>query len=170
GIFLVLSARIHADEGLCIMEGPHTRWSKLVPIKVNILAWRIQLNKLPTRHNMSLRGLDIPSISCLVVTTSDYACDGVISPSTLGISSIDLVVTSSLRACDCVTLPEIKVFKQFLKTKFIVKDLEFRLLTGKASFIPLQPIDESHALRDDVTTKSTEEIPKVDGEVTPSQA
>nr|GEY69012.1 60S ribosomal protein L34 [Tanacetum cinerariifolium] len=34
------------------------------PVKVNILAWRIRLNKLPTRHNMSLRGLDIPSISC----------------------------------------------------------------------------------------------------------
>ncbi|GJZ05064.1 RNA-directed DNA polymerase, eukaryota [Tanacetum coccineum] len=66
GIFSVLSARIHIDEGLCIMEGPHTRWSKLVPIKVNILAWRIRLNKLPTRLNMSLRGLDIPSISCPV--------------------------------------------------------------------------------------------------------
>nr|GEW57713.1 hypothetical protein [Tanacetum cinerariifolium] len=43
GIFSVSSARIHVDEGLCIMEGPHTRW-----------------------HNMSLRGLDIPSISCPV--------------------------------------------------------------------------------------------------------
>ncbi|GKC40642.1 hypothetical protein Tco_1053026, partial [Tanacetum coccineum] len=39
GIFSVSSVRIHVDEGLCIMDGPHTRWSKLVPIKVNILAW-----------------------------------------------------------------------------------------------------------------------------------
>nr|GEW90934.1 RNA-directed DNA polymerase, eukaryota, reverse transcriptase zinc-binding domain protein [Tanacetum cinerariifolium] len=66
GIFSVSSARIHVDEGLCIMEGPHNRWSKLVPIKVNILMWMIRLNKLPTRHNMSLRGLDIPYISCPV--------------------------------------------------------------------------------------------------------
>ncbi|GJX50583.1 RNA-directed DNA polymerase, eukaryota [Tanacetum coccineum] len=66
GLFSVSSARFHFDDGLCIMEGPQTRRSKLVPIKVNILAWRIRLNKLPTRHNMSLKGLDIPSISCPV--------------------------------------------------------------------------------------------------------
>ncbi|GJY50806.1 RNA-directed DNA polymerase, eukaryota [Tanacetum coccineum] len=34
------------------------------PIKVNILAWKVCLDKLPTRLNLSLRGIDIPSIIC----------------------------------------------------------------------------------------------------------
>ncbi|GKB78816.1 RNA-directed DNA polymerase, eukaryota [Tanacetum coccineum] len=35
-----------------------------VPIKINILAWKVCLDILPTRFNLSLRGLDIPSILC----------------------------------------------------------------------------------------------------------
>ncbi|GJW93280.1 phospholipase-like protein [Tanacetum coccineum] len=66
GNSLISLARIHVDEGLCLMKGSYTGWSKLVPIKVNILAWRICLNKLPSRFNMSLRGLGIPFISCPV--------------------------------------------------------------------------------------------------------
>ena len=36
----------------------------MVPIKINILAWRVCLDKLPTRLNLSLRGVEIPSIIC----------------------------------------------------------------------------------------------------------
>ncbi|GJR52275.1 RNA-directed DNA polymerase, eukaryota [Tanacetum coccineum] len=64
GVFKVSSARRFIDEGLCDMEGTHTRWIKLVPIKVNVFAWRLASNKLPTRFNMSSRGLEIPSIVC----------------------------------------------------------------------------------------------------------
>nr|GEX05916.1 RNA-directed DNA polymerase, eukaryota [Tanacetum cinerariifolium] len=41
-----------------------TRWLRVIPIKVNVHAWRVCLDKLPTRANLSLRGLDIPSIAC----------------------------------------------------------------------------------------------------------
>ncbi|GJZ70539.1 RNA-directed DNA polymerase, eukaryota [Tanacetum coccineum] len=41
-----------------------TRWVKFIPIKINIFAWRVSLDELPTRLNLSLRGLDIPSIIC----------------------------------------------------------------------------------------------------------
>ncbi|GJX99225.1 RNA-directed DNA polymerase, eukaryota [Tanacetum coccineum] len=41
-----------------------TRWLRVVPIKVNVHAWRVCLDKLPTRANLSLRGVDIPSIAC----------------------------------------------------------------------------------------------------------
>ncbi|GJV12069.1 RNA-directed DNA polymerase, eukaryota [Tanacetum coccineum] len=64
GMFKVASARRFIDEGLSEMEGVQTRWVKLVPIKVNVFAWRLALNKLPTRFNMSSRGLEIPSIVC----------------------------------------------------------------------------------------------------------
>nr|GEY04543.1 reverse transcriptase domain-containing protein [Tanacetum cinerariifolium] len=39
-----------------------TRWIKAVPIKVNVLAWKIKLDYLPTRLNISRRGMDIESI------------------------------------------------------------------------------------------------------------
>ncbi|GKD36618.1 RNA-directed DNA polymerase, eukaryota [Tanacetum coccineum] len=64
GLFSVASARRYIDDILCAWESSPTRWIKSVPIKVNILAWRLSLNKLPTRHNISLRGMDIPSICC----------------------------------------------------------------------------------------------------------
>ncbi|GKD90533.1 RNA-directed DNA polymerase, eukaryota, partial [Tanacetum coccineum] len=41
-----------------------TRWIKAVPIKVNVLAWKIKLDNLPTRLNISRRGMDIDSILC----------------------------------------------------------------------------------------------------------
>ncbi|GKA01200.1 hypothetical protein Tco_0673865 [Tanacetum coccineum] len=66
GVFSVSSARRFIDEGLCVLDGSPTRWLKLIPIKVNILAWRLASNTLPTRFNMSLRGLEVPSIACLV--------------------------------------------------------------------------------------------------------
>ena len=65
GLFSVASARQYIDDVLCAWESAPTRWINLVPIKVNVLAWRLSLNKLPTRHNISLRGMDIQSISDL---------------------------------------------------------------------------------------------------------
>ncbi|GJQ93572.1 RNA-directed DNA polymerase, eukaryota [Tanacetum coccineum] len=41
-----------------------TRWVKVVPIKINIFAWKVSLDKLPSRFNLSLHGIDIPSIMC----------------------------------------------------------------------------------------------------------
>ncbi|GJT14325.1 retrovirus-related pol polyprotein from transposon TNT 1-94 [Tanacetum coccineum] len=43
-----------------------TRWVKVVHIKVNVLAWKISLDGLPTRLNLSRRGLDIQSIMCSI--------------------------------------------------------------------------------------------------------
>nr|GFA91818.1 RNA-directed DNA polymerase, eukaryota [Tanacetum cinerariifolium] len=41
-----------------------TRWVKVIPIKINIFAWRVFLVKLPTRLDLSFRGVDISSILC----------------------------------------------------------------------------------------------------------
>nr|GEW42259.1 RNA-directed DNA polymerase, eukaryota [Tanacetum cinerariifolium] len=41
-----------------------TLWIKCVPIKVNVLAWKIKIEALPTRFNISRRGIDIDSILC----------------------------------------------------------------------------------------------------------
>ncbi|GKE07560.1 RNA-directed DNA polymerase, eukaryota, reverse transcriptase zinc-binding domain protein [Tanacetum coccineum] len=43
-----------------------TKWNKLVPIKVNILCWRIDNRRLPTRVNLDKRGIDLDSVRCPV--------------------------------------------------------------------------------------------------------
>nr|GEU29659.1 RNA-directed DNA polymerase, eukaryota [Tanacetum cinerariifolium] len=42
------------------------RWIKYVPIKVNVNAWKVKLDALPTRFNVSRRGIHIDSIMCAV--------------------------------------------------------------------------------------------------------
>ncbi|GJR89914.1 RNA-directed DNA polymerase, eukaryota, reverse transcriptase zinc-binding domain protein [Tanacetum coccineum] len=66
GIFLVKSAREVIDKHLLIISSTSTRWSKLIPIKLNIFTWRLFLDKLPTRINLSNRGMDIPCVLCPV--------------------------------------------------------------------------------------------------------
>ncbi|GJT77269.1 hypothetical protein Tco_1043994 [Tanacetum coccineum] len=57
GISSVL-VRMLIDDKILEVFGPKTRWIKYVPIKVNILAWRIKLDYLPTRLNLSRRDLN----------------------------------------------------------------------------------------------------------------
>ncbi|GJS19991.1 RNA-directed DNA polymerase, eukaryota [Tanacetum coccineum] len=64
GDFLVKSTREIIDDSMLPKTDVPTRWVKSIPIKINIFAWRVSLDKLPTRLNLSLRGLDIPSIIC----------------------------------------------------------------------------------------------------------
>nr|GEU59523.1 RNA-directed DNA polymerase, eukaryota [Tanacetum cinerariifolium]GEY62529.1 RNA-directed DNA polymerase, eukaryota [Tanacetum cinerariifolium] len=74
GLFSVASSRCYIDDILCAWEGAPTRWVNLVPKKFNALAWRLSLNKLPTRHNISLRGMDIRSILCPICEVNvEYA-------------------------------------------------------------------------------------------------
>ncbi|GKE16678.1 hypothetical protein Tco_1424255, partial [Tanacetum coccineum] len=53
GEFSVKSVRNLIDASLLPKSDVPTRWVKLIPIKVNILAWRIRLDRLPTRMNLS---------------------------------------------------------------------------------------------------------------------
>ncbi|GKA19839.1 RNA-directed DNA polymerase, eukaryota [Tanacetum coccineum] len=62
--FSVKSSRILIDNTILPKAKFPTRWLRVVPIKVNVHAWRVRLDKLPTRANLSLRGMDIPSIAC----------------------------------------------------------------------------------------------------------
>ncbi|GJT21332.1 RNA-directed DNA polymerase, eukaryota [Tanacetum coccineum] len=42
-----------------------------IPIKVNIFAWKVSLDRLPTRSNLARRGVLVPSSSCLICNVSD---------------------------------------------------------------------------------------------------
>ena len=43
-----------------------TRWIKCVPIKVNVLAWKVKMDVLPRRLNISRHGIYIDTILCPV--------------------------------------------------------------------------------------------------------
>ncbi|GKA07108.1 RNA-directed DNA polymerase, eukaryota, reverse transcriptase zinc-binding domain protein, partial [Tanacetum coccineum] len=64
GEFSVSSTRKYIDDQTLAVVSSKTRWIKEVPIKVNILAWKVKINGLPTRLNLSKRGIDIDSILC----------------------------------------------------------------------------------------------------------
>ncbi|GJU82243.1 RNA-directed DNA polymerase, eukaryota, reverse transcriptase zinc-binding domain protein [Tanacetum coccineum] len=82
GEFSVASVRNLIDIKMLPKGGFKTRWIRYVPIKVNILAWKVMTNSLPTRFNISRRGIDIDSIFCVncdmgVETTNHlfFSCD-----------------------------------------------------------------------------------------------
>ncbi|GJR06082.1 RNA-directed DNA polymerase, eukaryota, reverse transcriptase zinc-binding domain protein [Tanacetum coccineum] len=65
GEFSVASVRKLIDNKL-LPKGDHeTRWIKFVLIKVNIHARKVMADSLPTRFNISRRGIDIDSLVCV---------------------------------------------------------------------------------------------------------
>ncbi|GKA51445.1 RNA-directed DNA polymerase, eukaryota, reverse transcriptase zinc-binding domain protein, partial [Tanacetum coccineum] len=65
GDFSVKSAREEIDKHLLVTSSSSTRWSKLLPIKLNVFVWCMFLDKLPTSINLSNKGLDVPCVLCL---------------------------------------------------------------------------------------------------------
>ncbi|GJU43488.1 RNA-directed DNA polymerase, eukaryota [Tanacetum coccineum] len=63
-IFSVGESRRIIDSKLLPSLVPSTSWDKTLPRKVNIFIWRLDLDWLPHRWNLSARGIDIPLISC----------------------------------------------------------------------------------------------------------
>ncbi|GJT94027.1 RNA-directed DNA polymerase, eukaryota, reverse transcriptase zinc-binding domain protein [Tanacetum coccineum] len=48
---------------------------KCVPIKINVLAWKIKTDALPTRFNISRRGIDIQDMSCPICDNAIESMD-----------------------------------------------------------------------------------------------
>ncbi|GJX99603.1 hypothetical protein Tco_0356622, partial [Tanacetum coccineum] len=65
GIFNVKDARQFLDDFFLPKDPIATRWIKSIPIKVNIFAWKLHLDRLPTRVNLARR-----ETSLLVVNLS----------------------------------------------------------------------------------------------------
>ncbi|GKA51027.1 RNA-directed DNA polymerase, eukaryota, reverse transcriptase zinc-binding domain protein [Tanacetum coccineum] len=63
-VYTVASMRKLLDDHRSSLVSSTTRWVKYVPIKVNVNAWKVKMNALPTRFNISRRGIDIESILC----------------------------------------------------------------------------------------------------------
>nr|GEW57816.1 RNA-directed DNA polymerase, eukaryota, reverse transcriptase zinc-binding domain protein [Tanacetum cinerariifolium] len=66
GSFYVSVTRDHIDDVILSTLPAVTSWCKILPKKVNIFIWRLRLDKLPHRFNLSRHGLDIQAIACSV--------------------------------------------------------------------------------------------------------
>ncbi|GKD14850.1 RNA-directed DNA polymerase, eukaryota, partial [Tanacetum coccineum] len=64
GVFTVKVVRNFLDDMLLPSHPVVTSWSKFIPIKVSIFAWRARRDCLPTRYNLSRRGVVLDSIVC----------------------------------------------------------------------------------------------------------
>ncbi|GJS47171.1 RNA-directed DNA polymerase, eukaryota, reverse transcriptase zinc-binding domain protein [Tanacetum coccineum] len=64
GEFSIASVRKLIDDKILPEVSSKTRWVKAIPSKVNVHAWKVRLDYLPMRFNISRRGMVINSISC----------------------------------------------------------------------------------------------------------
>nr|GEY82250.1 RNA-directed DNA polymerase, eukaryota, reverse transcriptase zinc-binding domain protein [Tanacetum cinerariifolium] len=64
GEFSVASVRRLLDDSLLPEVSSKTQWINAVPIKVNVHAWKVRLDCLPTRINISCKGIEINFILC----------------------------------------------------------------------------------------------------------
>ncbi|GJW35756.1 RNA-directed DNA polymerase, eukaryota, partial [Tanacetum coccineum] len=71
GEFCVKDVRNLLDVTFLPKADSPTRWIKTIPIKVNIFAWKVSLDRLPTRSNLARMGVLVPSSSCLICNVSD---------------------------------------------------------------------------------------------------
>ncbi|GJV03072.1 RNA-directed DNA polymerase, eukaryota [Tanacetum coccineum] len=65
GLFSVALIRRHIDDKMLSGWNCKTRWINYVPNKVNVLAWKVMTDSLPTRFNITRRGIPIDSILCV---------------------------------------------------------------------------------------------------------
>ncbi|GKD71144.1 RNA-directed DNA polymerase, eukaryota, partial [Tanacetum coccineum] len=64
GVFTVGITRKHLDDHFLPSSATSTCWDKTLPRKVNIFLWRLKIDRLPHRLNLSTRGIEISDISC----------------------------------------------------------------------------------------------------------
>ncbi|GJW55746.1 putative ribonuclease H-like domain-containing protein [Tanacetum coccineum] len=69
GVFCVKDVRKLLDESFLPKEVIATRWIKFVPIKINVFAWNVSLDRLPTRVDLIHRGIYVSSLSCPICSS-----------------------------------------------------------------------------------------------------
>lgn len=64
--FIFIGSNRSKIDKILLFDSPSvTRWCRLTLIKVNVFVRRLLLNKIPTRYNLSSRGLEINLIYAL---------------------------------------------------------------------------------------------------------
>nr|GEZ30052.1 RNA-directed DNA polymerase, eukaryota [Tanacetum cinerariifolium] len=69
GRFCVKDVRCLLDDVFLPKAEVPTRWIKSIPIKINIFAWKLCLDRLPTRVNLAKRNVAVASLLCPLCDT-----------------------------------------------------------------------------------------------------
>ncbi|PWA93092.1 RNA-directed DNA polymerase, eukaryota [Artemisia annua] len=69
GVFRVKDVRTLLDECFLPKAPTATRWVKYVPIKINVFAWKVFLDRLPTRSNLQHRGIHVSDSLCPICSS-----------------------------------------------------------------------------------------------------
>ncbi|GJZ31568.1 RNA-directed DNA polymerase, eukaryota [Tanacetum coccineum] len=77
GRFSVKEVRSAIDDLYLPSHSVPTRWVKVIPIKINIFAWRARRDCLPTRINLIQRGVSLDSSSCPICNSGEEDVDHV---------------------------------------------------------------------------------------------
>nr|GEY83199.1 RNA-directed DNA polymerase, eukaryota [Tanacetum cinerariifolium] len=64
GRFCIKDVRCLLDDAFLPKADVPTRWIKSIPIKINIFAWKLCLDRLPTRVNLAKRNVAVASLLC----------------------------------------------------------------------------------------------------------
>ncbi|GJY59623.1 zinc knuckle CX2CX4HX4C containing protein [Tanacetum coccineum] len=64
--YVVSAMRKPIEESTLGSTTGETKWNNTLPIKINIFAWRLALDRLPTRFNLDSRGVDLDLIRCVI--------------------------------------------------------------------------------------------------------
>nr|GEZ51091.1 RNA-directed DNA polymerase, eukaryota [Tanacetum cinerariifolium] len=64
GDFSMSSVRRLIDDKTLPNDPLKTRWLRFVPIKINVIAWKVKSNSFPSRFNISRRGIPLDFINC----------------------------------------------------------------------------------------------------------
>lgn len=70
GVFRVKDVRCLLDDSFLPKAPTATRWVKYVPIKVNVFAWKVFLDRLPTRSNLLHRCVQVPDHMCPIFSSA----------------------------------------------------------------------------------------------------
>ncbi|GJX80171.1 RNA-directed DNA polymerase, eukaryota [Tanacetum coccineum] len=76
--FSVKGTRVHIDNFILPDVHTPTRWIRYIPKKVNIMVWRALRDRLPTRWNLSRKGIDIVSLLCPICNQNPELIDHVL--------------------------------------------------------------------------------------------
>ncbi|GJX81477.1 RNA-directed DNA polymerase, eukaryota, reverse transcriptase zinc-binding domain protein [Tanacetum coccineum] len=132
GTFTVKDARNLIDQK-SLPSLPSTTWEKSIPRKVNIFIWRLSLDRLPHRLNLSLRGMDIPTISCSSCNANVESANHIFFECTIASDMWKLVY----RWCDIpfVQALSFEAFKDWFSSWHAPKDKKHKLYVISASVL-----------------------------------
>ena len=91
GDYSVAETRQKIDASVLPSTTVSTRWSMVVPKKVNVFIWRLNLSRLPTRLALSRKGLEIVTLRCAVCEGSTESVEYLFCECPVAVSLWELV-------------------------------------------------------------------------------